>query len=299
MDSDLMNGAVGGRAVDAQLREADFRSSRTSTNVTESSVPPSVQSSINSHSALLARSKPMSYDTADGDMPIPKRKTRRVRDPYAIDLSDEELEDDEEAVPMPKKKVPTQEESLIDFLKNYTPPSEQTVQPFNISQTRNTLKPKKKASAPSLMARLTRRDSAQPGSLPPSPKVPESRSLSSRASGGKGGHVPIQVSLPGGRMDPYATAPSRTSSKAAAMMGGGPVQATNGGGRVPMKRFEPREAVSVHDRGTSDLAEFFKQSAPPPGATGPMANQFAGLGDRDESNGISKVFARRKKPSFS
>lgn len=311
MDSDQLNGAVGGRAVDAQLRDADFRSSQASTNATETSVPPSIQSSINSHSALLAKNKPMSYDTVDGDMPMPKRKTRRVRDPYAIDLTDEELEDDDEPAPMvPKKRVqPQKEESLIDFLNNYAPPPAPTVQPFNLSQTQNTLQqPKKKASTPSLMARLTRRDSTQSSNprsnRPSSPKVPESRSISSRASGGKGGHVPIQVSLPGRLDSSYTASPSRTSSKAAAMMGTGPVPGPGGGaggGRVPMKKFEPREAVSVPSRGTSDLAEFFKQSGPPPGATAPMVNQFAGPAAREEggNGGISKVFSRRKKSSFS
>lgn len=301
MDSDQMSGAVGGKAVDAQLGELDLRSSRASTNATESSVPPSIQSSVNSHSALLARNKPVSYDAMDADMPIPKRKTRRVRDPYAIDLSDEELEEDDVA-PAPKpKRVQTQEESLIDFLKNYAPPPEPTVQPFNLTQTRNTLKPKKKASAPSLMARLTRRDSAQssngvsarpasPG-MPPLPAAP--RGLASRASAGKTGHIPIHVNVPGGA-DVY-TPPARTSSRTAGLAlggGGGPGAM---GGRVPMKKFEPREAVSVSSRGTSDLADFFKNSGPPPG----MGPQVPGPGEREEANGISKVFTRRKKPSIS
>jgi len=294
MDSDQLSAAVGGRAVDAQLREAEFAGSQTSTNATESSVPPSVQSSINSHSALLSKNKPVSYDTGDGDMPMPKRKTRRVRDPYAIDVSDEELEDDDEPTPLPQKRVQTKEESLIDFLNNYAPPPEPTVQPFNISQTRNTMQPKKKASASSLMARFTRRDSTQSSTLgstrPASPKVQTS---SSRPSVIKNGHIPIQVNIPGtANMN---THPSRTSSKAAAMMGGGPGPV---GGRVPMKKFEPREATSVSSRATSDLADFLKHSGPPPGAT-PMVNQFAGPAERDESSGISKVFSRRKKPSIS
>ncbi|KAK4033902.1 hypothetical protein C8A01DRAFT_19223 [Parachaetomium inaequale] len=297
MDSDQLSAAVGGRAVDAQLRDAEFRGSPASTHATESSVPPSVQSSINSHSALLSRSKPMSYDTTEGDMPMPKRKTRRVRDPYAIDLSDEDLEEDDEPTPLPKKRVQTQEESLIDFLNNYAPPPEPTVQPFNITQTRNASQPKKKASASSLMARFTRRDSTQSGTLgparPASPKIPESRSLSSRASGGKSGHIPIQVNIPGGA-NKYGH-PNRTSSKAASMMGGAPGPA---GGRMPMKKFEPREAASVSSRATSDLADFLKHSGPPPGATS-VVNQFPGPAERDESSSISKVFGRRKKPSIS
>jgi len=160
MDSDQLAGAVGGKAVDAQLHDVEVRNSQASTNITESSVP----SSINSQSALLGRNKPLPGSNnrfggpADDDMPMPKRKTRRVRDPYAIDLSDEEEDDD---VPMsmsrPQRRAPPQEESLLDFLKSMPPPPPEpaAVQPF--SRTRTQDKPKKKSSAPSLMARLTRR----------------------------------------------------------------------------------------------------------------------------------------------
>ncbi|KAJ4306071.1 hypothetical protein N0V88_000867 [Collariella sp. IMI 366227] len=306
MDSDQMSGAVGGRAVDAQLRELDVRSSQASTHATEYSLPPSIQSSVNSHSALLTKNKPISYDTVDGDMPMPKRKTRRVRDPYAIDFSDEELDEDEVIVPQPKpKRAQTNEESLMDFLNNYPPPPEPIIKPFNIPQTRNmppppskgnaSLKPKK--SAPSLMARLTRRDSSQSAAKEPaSPKVPAlpaaSRSLNSRASGG---HIPIQVNIPSG--SDFYSPPSRApSSKAAAMMGGAPPAV--GGSRVPMKKFEPRDPVSVPSRGTSDLADFFKNSGPPPGPT-PMVHQFPEPVEREQPAGGSRLWGRRRKPSMS
>ncbi|KAL2141275.1 hypothetical protein VTI28DRAFT_2647 [Corynascus sepedonium] len=298
-DSDQLSVAIGGRAVDAQLRDSDVAGSRASTHATDSSVPPSVQSSINSHSALLSRNKSMPFDAGDGDMPMPKRKTRRVRDPYAIDLTDEELEDDDEFTPLPNKRAQTQEESLIDFLNNYAPPPEPTVQPFNVSQSRNTMQPKKKASASSLMARFTRRDSTQSSaigsSVSASSKMAESRAISSRASAPKGGHIPIQVNIPE-TTNAYAH-PVRTSSKAAAMMGDGP-GASPVGRRVPMKKFEPREATSVSSRTTSDLADFLKQSGPPAGA-GSMASQFPDPAERDDANGISKVFGRRKKPNMS
>ncbi|KAL2264894.1 hypothetical protein VTJ83DRAFT_7404 [Remersonia thermophila] len=321
MDSDQFSGVIGGRPVDAQLRDFEVRTSQASTNdATESSVPPSIQSSINSHSALLTKTKATSYDTmGHDDMPMPQRKQRRVRDPYAIDLSDEEFEDDDDLAPIrPPRRAQTHEESLIDFLNNYAPPSEPVVQPLNIAQTRNLLnntnnKPKKKASAPSLMARLTRRDSSLSGSnRPESPQAPsESRSLSSRlgSSGGsaKGGHVPIQVNIPGG-MDAY-TPPVRTSSMAAAALissgalgPSGPAMST---GRVPMKKFEPRDPVAIHSRGTSDLADFLKNSAPPPGAGPMMADRFAAgpgpgpVAGREATNGGLKMFGRKKKPSIS
>ncbi|KAK4179313.1 hypothetical protein QBC36DRAFT_180382 [Triangularia setosa] len=316
MDSDQMSGAVGGRAVDAHLNEAEIRGSD-STN----SVPPSIQSSINSQSALLAgRNKPLSTshptptpNEMDFDMPMPKRKTRRVRDPYAIDLSDEdEMMLEEELTPKPKRPA-AKEESLIDFLNNYAPPPEPTVLPFVTQETQAAAaarnKPKKKSSSASLMARLTRRDSGQgggPGSgfmggskvaqLP----AAESRSLSSRASAGLG------TAMGGRSYTPIQVMPNM-GSKAAAMMGGGPPPSmanrppVGGGGRVPMKRYEPRDAVSVPSRGTSDLADFLKHSGPPPGITmaAPFPEPMSPEHRRRESNSISKVFGRMKKPSIS
>lgn len=297
MDSDQMTAAIGGRAVDAQIRDIDVRGSETSTT-TDYSMPSAQASSINSQTALL-RNKALHGQTVnrqgtrDGDMPMPQRKTRRVRDPYAIDLSDED-----DAGPLPtipnKPAPPAREESLADFLANYAPPPEPTVQPFAINQAQN--RPKKKASAPSLMARLTRRDSSQIAPAPTNgsargPKaVPDARSLSSRSGvvgggGGGRGYVPIQVNMPPG-VDKYS--PSYGSAKAMSAMGGG---AQGSAGRVRMK-FEPREAVSVPSRsGTSDLADFLRNSEPPPGTTTPEVYP------RKESNGFSKVFSSRRKPS--
>ena len=48
---------------------------------------------------------------------MPKRTQRRVPDPYAIEDSDDELDQD---LVTPKQK--TEEESLIDFLRNTVPP---------------------------------------------------------------------------------------------------------------------------------------------------------------------------------
>lgn len=266
MDSDQLSGAVGGKAVDAQLRDFEVRSSQASTNAET----PSIQSSINSQSGLLGRNKPLPGGNSrfgvpgDDDMPIPKRKTRRVRDPYAIDLSDEDDNFDDEPTPKARRRQEPQEESLIDFLRSVPPPPEPVVQSFSNPQP--PAKPKKKASAPSLMARLTRRDgrnsgnssgSSSPRSPLPPTAAPEPRVSNSRASGGKG-YIPIQVNIPAAA-DKYnpanfskPTPPMNSNSRSA--------------GRVPMKKFEPREAVSTSSRATSELAEFFKNSAPPMGS---------------------------------
>ncbi|KAH8900987.1 hypothetical protein GQ53DRAFT_756677 [Thozetella sp. PMI_491] len=291
MDSDQMSGAVGGRAVDAQIREVDARNSQASTNITESS--------FTSQSALLGRAKPTSGANSrfggvdEADMPIPTRKTRRVRDPYAIDLSDEDDADEGEPTPRPSRRAPPQEESLADFLKNYSPPPEPAPVPQN--------QPKKKASAPSLMSRFGRRDNAPSGAgsvgamglRSPTKGVPESRSLNSRAGGGRG-YIPIQVNIPSGA-DTYGTStgygqPSSSSQFASPNGNTG----TAPGRRIPMKKFEPRDAVSVPSRGTSDLAAFLKNSEPPPAMM--ASGQLASPGD--DNSGLSKVFSRRKKPSF-
>ncbi|KAL2159089.1 hypothetical protein VTH06DRAFT_2848 [Thermothelomyces fergusii] len=298
MDSDQLSTAVGGRAVDVRLRDTELADSQASTNARDSSVPPSVQSSINSRSALITKSKSLPSDAGDSDMPMPRRKTRRVRDPYAIDLSDEELEGDDEFTPSAPRRAQTQEESLIDFLNNYTPPPEPPVQPFNISQIRNAIRPKKKASTSSLMARFTRRDSTQSiaagSTVSAASNNPEAQSTSGRENAPKGGHIPIQVNIPD-TADIHENSNGH-SAKVAAMMGGeGPALRRE---RVPMKKFEPREAISVPNRTTSDLAKFLKQSEPPAGIA-PTAYGFSETAERDETSGISKVFGRRKKPSVS
>lgn len=318
MDSDQMSGAVGGRAVDAQIRDMnDVRSSQASTSITDYSMP-SVQSSINSQTgllrgkAVLGQSQSPSFSRYGGadtneDMPIPKRKTRRVRDPYAIDLSDEdeeldEAEEDRERTPKADRRVikkQPQEESLADFLRNYAPPPEPPapVKPFSIAdQTAN--RPRKKASAPSLMARFTRRDSsantppASPKLNGPIPRPDYSRSVASRAgSVTNSRHIPIQVNMPPG-VDKYSPAGygGPTSSSTTSRP---PVSFSNSTGRVPMKRYEPREAVSVPARSaTSDLADFLRNSGPPPGSV--VQDPYPST-QSEQKNGF---FARRKKAGF-
>ncbi|KAL7928460.1 hypothetical protein V8C35DRAFT_242192 [Trichoderma chlorosporum] len=274
MDVDMMSGAVGGRAVDAVL--PDMRHSQASTSVTDNSMP-SIQSSVNSNSALL-KNKGMSKanklfgeedDDDDMGMPMPVRKTRRVRDPYAIDFSDEE-EDDFDAAPRPP---PKKEESLAEFLLNYDPPPEPPSPPMKM--------PKKKTSTPSLIGRFTRSGSKEVNTFNeakgPSSRAgglgfgSESRSLNSRVGGSK--HTPIQ-------MPPGYDAYGPTSHKP-------PPVSMN---RVPMKRFETREPTSFGQ--TADLARFLRDSEPPPEIVPvqPVVPQ-------DEPSGFARMFGRRRKAS--
>ncbi|KAL2687419.1 hypothetical protein Neosp_004980 [[Neocosmospora] mangrovei] len=269
-DSEEISGAVGGRAIDANI--PDIRYSQASTHGTDTSMP-SIHSSINSNTALLKNKgapAPTSKMFDDEDM-MPKRKTRRVKDPYALDFSDEEDEDDFITTPKPPVK---KEESLADFLRNYEPPPEPVTPPIS-----NKI-PKKKASAPSLIGRFTRRESSQTSAPPPPTLGNDSRSLSSRS--GFKGYIPIQVNIPPGydKYGPIDSGSSRPSQPAS----------SSSSGRVPMKKFEPRDAVSNVSR-TSDLAAFLRTSEPPPEPviTGPPKEESSG------GSSLSKMFGRRKK----
>jgi hypothetical protein len=243
---------------------------------------PSVQSSVNSQSALIKNNR--SNEIIDEEDMMPKRTRRRVKDPYAIDFSDEEDDELFEEAPRPP---PKKEESLAEFLRNYEPPPEPT--PQIIPQN----KPKKKLSAPSLMGRFSRGLSSSHGNKAPSPAPAaapaagpsngaygvDSRSTSSRSGGGRG-YVPIQVNMPGAGLDVYG-GPDRPSIQGAASTG-----------RVPMKRFEPRDAVSQTSR-TNDLANFLRDSEPPPGIpSNPVAYSPR---EPESTSSFSKVFGRRKK----
>lgn len=283
MDSDQLNGAVGGMAVDATIPE--IRYSQGSTNMTEHSMP-SMQSSINSNSALLKKGAPGLNAGFDDDTPMPKRKQRRVRDPYAIDLSDEDDADEGFAeTPRPPAR---KEESLAEFLRNYEPPPEPPSEPPRM--------PRKKSSAPSLIGRLTRngnrdgRDhnsSSSPGTNTSTKQ--DALSPRSRAAAG-GGYIPIQVNMPPG-YDMYGLADNNQSSRLHK------TSAASSAGRVPMKKFEPREAI-VNRSQTSDLAAFLRDSAPPDTSSrGPPRRASASWNPsrQDDGNGLAKMFGRKKK----
>lgn len=279
MDSDQMSGAVGGRAVDASV--PNIRYSQASTNVTESS--------FSSNTALL-RNRPsyQSGNTFDDEDMMPKRKTRRVRDPYAIDFSDEEEDED---YGRPAAKPAAKEESLADFLRNYNPPPE-PASPIPVEVPQN--RPKKKASAPSLMSRFGRgggSSSQTNGANGAASNGIDSRPLSSRNSSGRG-YIPIQVNMPPGydKYGPIDPASSRGPAARPPM----PSSATTG--RVPMKKFEPREPVSSSTR-TSELADFFRNSEPPASAMGgPARGPYSP--PMDDDAGVPKAFGRRKKSAY-
>ncbi|ROW03142.1 hypothetical protein VPNG_08145 [Cytospora leucostoma] len=306
MDSDHLATAGGGTAIDATLPDVhDTQYNQAAVNVTDA---PSVQSSINSQSALLGKKQAPGQNstTFDEEDMMPQRKQRRVRDPYAIDFSDEEEEDDFNPQPQPRRKVQQQkEESLMDFLNSEPPPPSSAPVPFVLPRTQSTPEqprqaPKKKASMPGLMSRFRQNSGSgssngfkSPTSPARSQKIVDSRSLASRAGSttttGSRGYIPIQVNIPPGG-DLYPSYGSMGTVPPVPTMPPN-MTASRPSGRVPMKKFEPRDAVPVPSSGTSDLADFLRSSSPPPslGQSYPTA--------QPEAHSGSRLFGRRKKSS--
>ncbi|GFP52653.1 hypothetical protein TASIC1_0001080500 [Trichoderma asperellum] len=272
-DSEMMYGAPGGKAIDPVL--PDLRHSQASTSVTDYSMP-SMHSSVNSNSALI-KNKSMSKanalfgeDDDDMSMPMPVRKTRRVRDPYAIDFSDEE-EDDFDVAPRPP---PKKEESLAEFLLNCEPPPEPPSPPMK-------QQPRRKSSTPGLMGRFGRNNSKEVNTLHESQSRPATMGLGNDARpSNTRKHVPIQ--MPPG-YDAYGPIDSHPPVNKA------PVERAPMN-RVPMKKFEPREPAFLGQ--TGDLARFLRESEPPPDFNPtPVPVQ------QGEPSGFAKFFGRRRKAS--
>lgn len=274
MDSDQLSAAIGGKAVDANI--PDLRYSQVSTSATD--VTPSMHSSVNSQSALLKKKSnlQMAGNTVDENKPMqmPVRKTRRVRDPYAIDFSDEE---DEEAFAKPARPPPKKEESLAEFLMNYEPPPEPAPAPPPVQKS--PARTKKKSSASNLINRFRGGGSSSSHSnAPPVPPLPRTGTASSSSKG----FLPIHVNMPPG-YDKYGTAERAAPPRTAPSAGG-----------VPRKKYEARDPMVTSAKSeTSDLAAFLRSSEPPP-PSGPIRPAHSAP-EEQQGNAVSRMLGRRKK----
>lgn len=278
MDSDRMSSSANGKAGDSHL--VDPRESN-STTISADKPTPSVNSSINSSSGLLNHAAPPKktpvapnpMDFGEEDM-MPKRKTRRVRDPYAIDFSDEEDDDIEDL--QPRRPQPIKEESLADFLRNVPPPVENAPTPLVLDTQPNVLRKdvKKKASSQSLMSRFGRNGS-----------------ISSRPS--------TMASVQGSITSPPPPMPSskyfsNPPPRPAAPQVNSPVNPpSNAGPRVAQRQYAARDP-SYRPTKTDDLADFLRNSEPPPGAAQPKVLDAA---LQKRGNGFSRMFGKEKKVS--
>ncbi|KAF3006567.1 hypothetical protein E8E13_006524 [Curvularia kusanoi] len=117
----------------------------------------------------------LSGSMASNSEPVITRTRRRVKDPYAIDFSDEEDEDDDQLTALPPSNKPSapRQESLMDFLNESEPPSGPNAskpQPFVLSpETIAAAKARVNSSNSSLSssATATRNNGADNGAAPP------------------------------------------------------------------------------------------------------------------------------------
>jgi hypothetical protein len=272
MDSDQMSGAVGGKAIDATLPDPRY-----------SQASASVHSSVTSQSGLLNNSSrnkslPSQNQNFDEEDMMPKRKTRRVRDPYAIDFSDEE--DEYEAVSRPK---PIQEESLADFLRNVPPPPDAVATSvFETVPKPSGKNIKKKSSTPSLMSRFGRNSSGP--QLPPKPK---SNGNDSRIPVSRSGAPQLPVYTPIAAKfssTPATYEPNRGSNYVS--------QLDSARNKVAQKNYQPREAVYASSR-TNDLAEFLTRSEPP-SSMQTQPRTFTPPLQKEEASAFQRMFGRKK-----
>lgn len=270
MDSDLMVGAIGGKAVDATLPDL------------HPSLGTSITSSVTSQSALLSntRNKALSGQSPnpfeEEDM-MPKRKTRRVRDIYAIDFSDEEDGDFFSSRPPPI----VEEESLADFLRNVPPPPE----PESVVSRPTSSKLKKKQSSTSLLSRFGRNNSTSGKS---NITKPQSRGQEpTPASGARKTALYTPIAAKYSTTSPSAYDQPRTGSNYVSQLD------SARGNRVAQKNYQPREAVYTPQSQTNALAEFLLSSEPASSVQA-QPKTFAPTLQKEEASTFQRMFGRRK-----
>ncbi|KAI9055550.1 hypothetical protein LZ554_000497 [Drepanopeziza brunnea f. sp. 'monogermtubi'] len=265
MDSDHMAGAVGGRAIDATLPDLRFSQAL------------SVTSSMTSQSALLgsSRNKPLpcpSPNNFDEEDSMPKRKTRRVRDPYSLDFSDE---DDEDLLSRP---APIKEESLADFLRNAPPPPPEPVSE-PVSARPKSSRMNKKPSSPSIMSRFGRTGSisGQISFIRPQGNESASSPLTKSPITPLGANLspisPSSYDQP--RKGSYGSQTGYTRNYTAAQMGN-----------------QSREAVNTIKPQSSDPTKIFRKD--PPSSAQAQPKTFAPTLQKEEASTFQRIFGRKK-----
>ncbi|KAF1845042.1 uncharacterized protein K460DRAFT_336854 [Cucurbitaria berberidis CBS 394.84] len=78
----------------------------------------------------------LSGSMASNPEPVITKTRRRIKDPYAIDSSEDEDEDEDQLTALPYSSQPARprQESLMDFLNDMDPPSTSKPQPFMLSE---------------------------------------------------------------------------------------------------------------------------------------------------------------------
>jgi hypothetical protein len=288
MDSDDLNALAPPPDVDSKPRTSD--ASFQESSFTTKSMP----STINSRTGLLDSTNRANRSNGVSKQPVipetdgmPKRKQTRVRDPYAIDYSDEEQEEVEDTYsPPPRRKG---EESLVDFLRNTAPPPGMTTQPIL-------------AAIPS--GSPTQPEFNQVKRTPSGNRLkdffPGSKSNDEGATNGNSRPVNVaresspHLTQSGSKMDKYRPT---TTTHAAHVDRNRPNNAATANISKPVAKIEPLpydpNKTSLQT-GTSDLAAFLKNSEPPPGMNDkPVQKLGRDVPTARDQAGFMKFFQRR------
>lgn len=273
MDSDDFNALAPPPELDANGRNSDGSAQESAMTIK------SMQSSMNSRTGLLdstnrgagkftngvgSSANAISRQVIPEGDGMPKKTRARVRDPYAIDYSDEE-DDMEESVFQPQRRH--EEESLVDFLRNTAPTPSMTTLPI-LGASPNPAQPeassiiKRSGSASKLKDYLQGSSSGkhEAASKPANGARPESPHLT-------------QV---GSKMDKYR--PTQ------------PTHAAHVERNRQKMRAEPRDPTTSNGSGTADLAAYLKSSGPPPGMEAPPPQRLVNTKDQA---GFMKFFQKR------
>ena len=317
------NGYVNGRqAVGSGTSVASTQDSFAASKMT--------QSSTNSRTGLIessTRGQPSSPDAGRNngapsprsiDPPVRARKQRRVRDPYSIESDNE---NDDPLLPPERRK-----ESLTDFLRNYTPPPAAATRSPPIGTIGAPKAPKQSVT---LKERIQRNIAVIPDYRPLPPKAPkkpsstksppqphesrrQSRQLNSNSSGSSpfssGSRPPTNRNVESGGnapqippINPRAMSPHLVSQNGTKLDSYRPTQPTYAKhvDRRPKPQLLAREEFGVgspQSAGMGDLADFLRETEPPP-PSGPVAGMrpMSPTREREDSSGFGRMFTRRKK----
>ncbi|KAK5099016.1 hypothetical protein LTR70_000862 [Exophiala xenobiotica] len=218
--------------------------------------------------------------TTDEDNGMPKRTRRRIKDPYAIDDSDDDLLED--AAP----KEP-REESLADFLRNTAPSASMTAQP--IMSSRQSKKPLNRTASVDKLKEFVRNRSTTSSSDRQEQLKAQSRARAESP----------HLTQNGSKLDSYRptqpTHAKHVDRDRASKVGNKTESRTESRAESRLETRTPVRSVGA----TSDLADYLKNTGPPPSSEEKpqpfvLSNKHTNGVQRQEG-GLKKFFSRRGK----
>ena len=263
----------------------------------------SLNSSSNSRTGLLEstnRMRPAApplesipSPTSNFEPQAPIRRKKGPRDPYAIDVSDEDeldIDDDNDSdlIDGPPAASERQEESLADFLRNVPPPPDSNEPPQLLSMNAkawNSTKPRSKSM--NLRARVKRTASSD--------RVPkQKKSFSSLHSSKSMGNRPSTLAS---NAPPVPPTPRMYSNNDNPVFSGNYSAYVSGPNRN-MGASTPQRPAGRYQTETAALADFLKNTGPPEPVRAPTSASSIDS-DRQgsvlKSSALGRMFMRKKK----